>query len=343
MDTLSRKRGFTLVELLVVIAIIGILIGLLLPAIQAVREAARRASCTSNLRQVGTALHNFHDAQRTFPAASEYRTTNAKQPWGYSWLTYLLPYCEMGNLWDSMKIRVNTDPTTNTMALQTRVGAYVCPSYSGPEYVIPAQGTTPASGAIANYKTIGATTQTSLGLASTPTPVGTAPYGKKTDHPDGTIFPGKRLRMADIPDGTSNTVIACETREEVFAQWQVGQYATLVGLPPGYTFTPPAQNQPYAVPKGFTIGQYEDNSTITPADLGTYLNYDYEDNAYDGTKEGTTAGKYGASSWHKGIVNHLFADNDVRALKANVDVALYMFVITRAGGDPASEFFNIYK
>ena len=341
MDTLSRKRGFTLVELLVVIAIIGILIGLLLPAIQAVREAARRASCTSNLRQVGTALHNFHDRQRTFPAASEYRTTGAAatQPWGYSWLTYLLPECEQGTLWDQIKIKVNTDPTTNMIALETRVACFVCPSYAGPEYITPAQGNTPAQGAIGNYKTLGATTKASLDCAPTKQQSKTPPYGKLTDHPDGTIYPVKRSRMSDILDGTSNTAIACETREEIYAQWHIGQYATLVGLPPGYTMAMVPPNQPYYAPKGFTVGQYEENSTITPADLGTYLSWDYDTTPY----ESTLPIKYGPSSAHKGIVNHLFADNDVRPLKTTVDVALYMFVITRSGQDPASEFFNLYR
>ena len=90
MITRSRKRGFTLIELLVVIAIIGILIALLLPAIQAAREAARRATCVNNLKQLGVALHTHHDGYGKFPAASSI----GPAPGGWSWLTYLLPFCE---------------------------------------------------------------------------------------------------------------------------------------------------------------------------------------------------------------------------------------------------------
>ena len=90
MITRSRRRGFTLIELLVVIAIIGILIALLLPAIQAAREAARRANCINNMKQIGLALHNHHDASKRFPASC-YLTGGAVQN-GWSWLTMLLRF-----------------------------------------------------------------------------------------------------------------------------------------------------------------------------------------------------------------------------------------------------------
>ena len=98
----SRRRGFTLVELLVVIAIIGILVALLLPAIQAARESARRMSCSNNLKQMGLALHGYHDARKAFPAGVAGGRV-ARPEEGYGWAVALLPYMEEQSLYDRMK------------------------------------------------------------------------------------------------------------------------------------------------------------------------------------------------------------------------------------------------
>lgn len=90
------RRGFTLVELLVVIAIIGILVALLLPAVQAARESARMTQCRNNVKQIGLALHNYHDTQGLFPAAT---THSPKSAWGFPWLVMILPYNEGSNLY----------------------------------------------------------------------------------------------------------------------------------------------------------------------------------------------------------------------------------------------------
>ena len=94
-----QRRAFTLVELLVVIAIIGILIALLLPAVQAAREAARRAQCSNNLRQLGVAAHHYHDANRHLPPGIGYYPTTNHGVFG-TYFFYLLPYIEQGNLYD---------------------------------------------------------------------------------------------------------------------------------------------------------------------------------------------------------------------------------------------------
>ena len=123
----NRTRGFTLVELLVVIAIIGILIGMLLPAIQGTREAARRVSCSNNQRQVGLALHNFHDSRNAFPPGF-IRMGSAHS---YGWATHILPFIDQGNVYD------NIDPRNNSLSVSVdsaddrggaAISSFVCPS-----------------------------------------------------------------------------------------------------------------------------------------------------------------------------------------------------------------------
>src|SRR5689334_985467 len=96
-----RRTAFTLVELLVVIAIIGILVALLLPAVQAAREAARRATCLNHLKQIGIGLHNYHDANRVL-ASGWISKAGDQAEWG--WATFLLPFIEQGPLYSQLKV-----------------------------------------------------------------------------------------------------------------------------------------------------------------------------------------------------------------------------------------------
>lgn len=149
-----RKRGFTLVELLVVIAIIGVLIALLLPAVQQAREAARRMQCTNNLKQIGIAMHNFHDTyNKIVPMSHEdYGDENAHGNWG--WAVDLMPFLELNNTYDALNPSYgnpqnNYWPYNNTSPrnilhnavtdsnllniMQQPVDAFMCPSTAGPQ------------------------------------------------------------------------------------------------------------------------------------------------------------------------------------------------------------------
>ncbi len=135
-----RRSGFTLVELLVVIAIIGILVGLLLPAVQAAREAARRMSCSNNMKQLGLAMHNYESAFKKVPrlASSVTRPGGTAQNgnWnGYSAHTMILPYIEQGNLYQQFRFNeyhYNNDPAihnpTPLVLGRTKIAAFLCPS-----------------------------------------------------------------------------------------------------------------------------------------------------------------------------------------------------------------------
>src|SRR5438128_9284025 len=131
----GRRSGFTLIELLVVIAIIAVLIGLLLPAVQKVREAANRMSCTNNLKQIGLALHSYHDGRNGFPPGYVDGNTNKDStpdndvgP-GWGWAAFLLPYLEQDNFYKLIDFKVGVGIGSNTAVSQPPLKVFQCPSY----------------------------------------------------------------------------------------------------------------------------------------------------------------------------------------------------------------------
>ncbi|WP_199193266.1 DUF1559 domain-containing protein [Blastopirellula marina] len=125
-----NRRGFTLVELLVVIAIIGMLIALLLPAVQQAREAARRMQCTNNLKQLGLAVHNYHDTFNSLPYPDVGITYDTGTKWVNSWGLAILPMIEQGALWDQLDTTVanGVSDQANQDIVNVQLTAYVCPS-----------------------------------------------------------------------------------------------------------------------------------------------------------------------------------------------------------------------
>jgi hypothetical protein len=216
------RRGFTLVELLVVIAIIGLLIGLLLPAVQAARESARRSSCVNNLKQLGVALHNYHDARRAFPMGNRC-TTSALPPMSASpgdptatrepWTVAILPYAEnvalynrfdfnqpfLSHVVNSTLRQETTLPGTNPnpAAQNTMNTLFKCPS--DPE--------SPASPLKNNYfGVMGGVTASGQGAAWT----GSGPTYYEI-YNNGILFLNSARGIKNITDGTSKTFLVGET------------------------------------------------------------------------------------------------------------------------------------
>jgi prepilin-type N-terminal cleavage/methylation domain-containing protein/prepilin-type processing-associated H-X9-DG protein len=216
----SRRRGFTLIELLVVIAIIAVLIGLLLPAVQAAREAARRMQCTNNLKQLALATHNYESANLSFPTDCIMQPGIPRDPYvtnfyGPTWRVRLLPYIEQAAMANVYNYSVSSCEPHNITVAATQLSAMICPSDTDASkaqpfdsdwlypFTIPQGMTQKLSSYVANR---GLWFMYDYFDASTPDPCYPA-YNKSMM---GVIFDNSGIRMADISDGTSNTLLVGE-------------------------------------------------------------------------------------------------------------------------------------
>ena len=210
-------RGFTLIELLVVIAIIAVLIGLLLPAVQAAREAARRAQCSNNLKQIGLAMHNYHSTHDTFPPG--YVTaisTDAGNPEigpGWAWGTMLLNNLEQVPLYNTINFNLQiTDPGSMT-ARTAILSTFLCPSNVG-------------SGPVVVRNSMGTVLTSDLSAGQYVASAGQLEPGEFPDSNNGVFYRNSRNGIRDITDGSSTTLMVGERSRNVADATWVGAVPT---------------------------------------------------------------------------------------------------------------------
>ncbi|MCE9563370.1 MAG: DUF1559 domain-containing protein [Planctomycetes bacterium] len=297
----ARRHGFTLIELLVVIAIIAVLIGLLLPAVQKVREAAARSSCTNNMKQIGVALHGYHDAQKVFPPGYTSGVTgggNDTGP-GWGWAAYLLPHMEQQPLFAQINLSLPIEDAANTTARVQIVKPYLCPGDTPPQAV-----------SVGPRSAAGQLTSTTCTVAPA-CYVGNFGIGEPGVAGDGLFFRGSTVRIGDVTDGTSSTFAVGE-RSFRYAD------ATWVGAVTGSQLVP-------------TTG------SGLPLQIDVAANYvlGHAGEAYGGPGAPPPEANNFSSNHVRGS-NFVFADGHVRFLTASVDYATHTALSTRAGGETIS-------
>ncbi|MFO1004693.1 MAG: DUF1559 domain-containing protein [Planctomycetaceae bacterium] len=307
-----RRRAFTLIELLVVIAIIAILIALLLPAVQQAREAARRIRCRNNLKQLGLALHNYHDNLNVFPPGcmalsyagvayaspmSEPGRTSVAGGWG--WTVFILPYIDQTPLYNALNPNGANFPTSPNDLTKTILPAFLCPSDpSGNIVTSTAMGGDGAGNghAKSSYPAIyGSTSVEYINTSAATT--------------RGIFFYNSATRIRQITDGASNTIMVTERL------WDGGDSETRRG----------------AIWAGKCAG------ASSPLNAGNkYSNLVRAQNHPDWIIKGKNNNS--AMSMHTGGVHFVLGDGSVRFLSENTDGAIYQRLAQMADGEVVGEF-----
>jgi prepilin-type N-terminal cleavage/methylation domain-containing protein/prepilin-type processing-associated H-X9-DG protein len=350
------RRAFTLIELLVVIAIIAVLIALLLPAVQSAREAARRAQCVNNLKQLGLAMHNYHSAVNSLPWGDG--------PWWIEWSahTLLLPYIEQGPIYNAINF-ADTQPfggtpmplynPVNTTAVYRAISGFLCPSDqdrltdpNGHNNYMDNSGSAPNSDYGGNANSQGWSGPAAGPFIYSSNGVDTGPPG----------FGGPSINFASITDGTSNTAAFSERVKAIGNNFTNTSAPFDTGIPTASLATPPAVNNSvegtpqayYAICKvtpPVPVGANQDAANFSDDNISgamwvsgqpalTRYIHVMPPNTWS-CRSGLQIA-HNANSHHPGGVNVLFCDGSVKFIKASIGIQTWWAIGTRAGGEVIS-------
>ncbi|WP_169977621.1 DUF1559 domain-containing protein [Tautonia rosea] len=330
----SRRRSssaFTLIELLVVIAIIGVLIALLLPAVQSAREAARRMQCTNNLKQIGLGLHNYESTVGSFPIGNALTVLPSQGTTlddnGWSVPARLFPFMEQAAAYNVANFTIKYSNRQNSTVIAMKVNFLLCPSEvntepEDPRYHLGSYGFSQGSWYIWN------------------------PQGPK---PTGMFGINFARKLADIKDGTSNTVVASEGKT---FQPNLRSCSGITGTP---NIAPSPQEMRQIIANGFNqcrsdrgpgktrwsnFNSYYSGLTFAlppnPKSTAGPNNVDFDLISVDENDAWPTFAAVSARSWHPGGVNALFADGSVRFIKETIDPFAWRALGTVNGGEVIS-------
>jgi prepilin-type N-terminal cleavage/methylation domain-containing protein len=291
------RPGFTLIELLVVIAIIAVLIALLLPAVQRVREASFRVECGNNLKQIGIALSNYHDTQKTFPSGfvTQLPAGPSVTSPGWGWAFLILPFIEQDNLFQAINSTLLIEDPSNAPYISTVLKTYVCPSdrHTGQFMVLDDFGNPLVLAATNSYAGSFGTTEVEVAV----------------DNGDGMFYRNSQLRYKDVTDGTAYT-LAIGERGALLTQcpWAGAINFGTCRISPGAPTTSNGVEDPMTMPLANT-GAWTMNDPNANADA--------------------------FCTPHRDTALWLYVDGSVRPMKKEIEMNIIHALTTRAGGEPA--------
>ncbi len=352
-----HRPAFTLIELLVVIAIIAVLISLLLPAVQSAREAARRAQCTNNLKQMGLAMHNYESTNGCFPPSGEstmFATTSGIPgtqfvDGGWNALARILPFLEGNTQFNALNFNVDYNEATgmNFTGCSVMVSSYICPSATrqpdgGNDGIDPNDPITQLFGKGYGYDDYGPTCYTDINPTGVQTGYSAAtPFRNKASRMDGLLKQGK-TRLSECTDGLSNTIAIGEDagRDPRYLSPYTegyldpnGDVRYILGMGPAGGLTPARRYWRWAEPDTSYGVSGQPNNKYRPA---------YEQTGFQLPPGAllTAGNNAGANdelfSYHPGGVNVLMGDGSVRYLKDSVSVVTLRSLVTLRGGEVIS-------